>query len=137
MYKLLNAAFKWQLTHHSHNPLFFAYFVKPRIKLEHKTINCPHCGKIIPENILNGDSERKVVDLPGLWQPKKLQGRQKANWQIRVYAVTRVGQCWACDCFDHKFRGVQCKHIFAVQNWMSKAVSSVGYGRHTRNDELP
>jgi putative transposase len=30
------------------------------------------------------------------------------------YAVTRAGQSWVCDCPDHKYRQVECKHIHAV-----------------------
>jgi hypothetical protein len=30
------------------------------------------------------------------------------------YAVTMVGQRWSCDCPDHKYRQIQCKHIHAV-----------------------
>ena len=36
------------------------------------------------------------------------------------YSVTRVGQSWACDCFDHKYRGVKCKHIHAVEARISE-----------------
>jgi hypothetical protein len=27
--------------------------------------------------------------------------------------VTNFNGVWCCDCFDHRFRGVTCKHIFA------------------------
>jgi hypothetical protein len=36
------------------------------------------------------------------------------------YAVTRGGQDWVCDCPDHKYRQVECKHIHAVQTQISK-----------------
>jgi len=36
------------------------------------------------------------------------------------YSVTKAGQSWACDCFDHKFRGIKCKHIHAVESQASK-----------------
>ncbi|MGD0643573.1 MAG: hypothetical protein ABSA75_01560 [Candidatus Bathyarchaeia archaeon] len=28
--------------------------------LEHKVVNCPHCGKIIPDHVLKGESARKA-----------------------------------------------------------------------------
>jgi putative transposase len=31
------------------------------------------------------------------------------------YAVTKVDSEWVCECPDNKFRGVKCKHIFAVE----------------------
>jgi putative transposase len=31
------------------------------------------------------------------------------------YAVTKVNGTWLCECADNKFRGVKCKHIFAVE----------------------
>jgi len=31
------------------------------------------------------------------------------------YAVTMVDHDWICECPDNKFRGVKCKHIFAVE----------------------
>jgi hypothetical protein len=31
------------------------------------------------------------------------------------YSVTRAGQSWVCDCPDHKYRQVDCKHIHAVE----------------------
>ncbi|MGA2523799.1 MAG: SWIM zinc finger family protein [Candidatus Bathyarchaeia archaeon] len=36
------------------------------------------------------------------------------------YSVTRTGQSWACDCFDFKYRGLPCKHIFAVQKLLDE-----------------
>jgi rubredoxin len=36
------------------------------------------------------------------------------------YSVTKAGQNWACDCFDHKFRGVKGKHIHAVEARISE-----------------
>jgi hypothetical protein len=38
------------------------------------------------------------------------------------YSVTRAGQSWMCDCPDHKYRDIKCKHIFAVES----ALSGVG-----------
>jgi len=31
------------------------------------------------------------------------------------YLVSQVENCWSCECPDHRFRGVKCKHIFAVE----------------------
>jgi len=31
------------------------------------------------------------------------------------YAITKVDDEWICECPDNKFRGVKCKHIFAVE----------------------
>jgi len=30
------------------------------------------------------------------------------------YRVTKVGAEWACECLDHKLRGIMCKHAFAA-----------------------
>lgn len=35
------------------------------------------------------------------------------------YLVIRQGDAWGCECPDHKFRGVECKHIHAVKFWLS------------------
>ena len=32
------------------------------------------------------------------------------------YSVTMFQGKWTCDCFDHKFRGIKCKHIYAVES---------------------
>jgi transcription elongation factor Elf1 len=32
--------------------------------MEHKIVNCPHCGKIISNNILNGNYVRPAVTCP-------------------------------------------------------------------------
>ena len=32
------------------------------------------------------------------------------------YSVTLAGQSWICDCPDHKYRQVECKHIHAVKS---------------------
>lgn len=31
------------------------------------------------------------------------------------YLISRVENGWSCECPDHRFRGVKCKHIFAVE----------------------
>ena len=36
------------------------------------------------------------------------------------YSVSLFLGKWSCDCFDHKYRQVQCKHIHAVQAQISK-----------------
>ncbi len=33
------------------------------------------------------------------------------------YSIIRHYDGWKCSCPDHKFRGVECKHIFAVKYW--------------------
>ena len=38
--------------------------------MEQKIINCPHCGKIIPKNILNGDLKREIVNCPECGSPR-------------------------------------------------------------------
>jgi transposase-like protein len=35
------------------------------------------------------------------------------------YQVRRVNGEWHCECPDHQYRLVQCKHIYAVQFWLS------------------
>jgi hypothetical protein len=37
----------------------------------HEPINCPHCGKIIPEYVLKGESRRKTVTYPHFQLLKK------------------------------------------------------------------
>jgi hypothetical protein len=32
-----------------------------------------------------------------------------------IYHVHMSGLGWVCSCPDHKFRGVKCKHVFAVE----------------------
>jgi len=32
------------------------------------------------------------------------------------YSVTMFQGKWTCDCFDHKYRGKKCKHIYAVES---------------------
>jgi hypothetical protein len=36
------------------------------------------------------------------------------------YSVTRIGKTWACDCFDFKFRGHPCKHVYAILNFLDE-----------------
>ena len=31
------------------------------------------------------------------------------------YLISQVEDGWSCECLDHQFRGVKCKHIFAVE----------------------
>jgi len=40
------------------------------------------------------------------------------------YSVTLFQGKRTCDCFDHKFRGVKCKHIFAVESSMPKQTTN-------------
>jgi transposase-like protein len=35
------------------------------------------------------------------------------------YLVHKDGEDWSCECPDHQFRVVQCKHIYAVQLWLN------------------
>jgi transposase-like protein len=35
------------------------------------------------------------------------------------YQVRKVNGEWHCECLDHQYRLVQCKHIYAVQFWLS------------------
>jgi putative transposase len=44
------------------------------------------------------------------------------------YAVTMVDREWICECPDNKFRGVKCKHIFAVE--FSKSIRAEVAVRH-------
>jgi hypothetical protein len=36
------------------------------------------------------------------------------------YAVTNVGQSWVCDCPDYRFHKSNCKHIYAVLNFLDR-----------------
>jgi len=35
------------------------------------------------------------------------------------YSVTNFPGVWSCECFDQKFRGIKCKHIYAVESAIS------------------
>lgn len=35
------------------------------------------------------------------------------------YLVRREGESWSCECLDHQFRLVYCKHIYSTQLWLS------------------
>jgi SWIM zinc finger len=54
-------------------------------------------------------------------QPQDIEQINSSSYFVKSqtgksgYAVTRVGQSWSCDCPDHKYRDVQCKHIIAVE----------------------
>jgi hypothetical protein len=54
---------------------------------------------IAPENIVQMNSSSFFV--------KSQSGKSG-------YAVTKFGQSWTCDCPDHRYRQIQCKHIHAV-----------------------
>ena len=49
----------------------------------------------------------------------KLPG--KDVWMVQSQSDTGVkyevvdGDVWSCECEDHKYRGVECKHIYAVK----------------------
>ncbi len=45
-------------------PSFLCVFGRSLIKFEQKVINCPHCGKIISKDFLNGDYVRPEVTCP-------------------------------------------------------------------------
>lgn len=45
----------------------------------------------------------------------KLTYRVKSQTNGKYYHIETTDIGWKCDCPDHKFRGVKCKHIFAVE----------------------
>jgi putative transposase len=45
----------------------------------------------------------------------KFTYRVKSQTNGNYYHVKATDIGWKCDCSDHKFRGVKCKHIFAVE----------------------
>ena len=53
-------------------------------------------------------------------QPEDIEQVNKTSYFVRSqtgrggYSVTLFHGRWTCDCFDHKYRNVQCKHIHAV-----------------------
>ena len=61
-------------------PPFLRIFGRSRIKLEHKIINCPYCGKIISKDILNGNYVRPEVACPEC-------GSQRRNAQRKESAL--------------------------------------------------
>jgi len=61
--------------------------------------------KIAPEDIIEINSSSYFV---------------KSQSARGGYSVTRAGRNWTCDCPDHKYRQVECKHIHAVQAQLSK-----------------
>ncbi|MGA3111586.1 MAG: SWIM zinc finger family protein [Candidatus Bathyarchaeia archaeon] len=40
------------------------------------------------------------------------------------YSVTMFQGKWTCDCPDNRFRGVTCKHVYAVESALSGAGKS-------------
>jgi len=54
---------------------------------------------------------------------KKSQVRRldESNYEVRsqskkgIYYVSLIKNEWVCDCPDHRFRGIKCKHAFAVE----------------------
>jgi hypothetical protein len=45
----------------------------------------------------------------------KFTYRVKSQTNDKYYHVKTTDIGWKCDCADHKYRGVKCKHIFAVE----------------------
>ncbi|MGH9978938.1 MAG: SWIM zinc finger family protein [Nitrososphaeraceae archaeon] len=45
----------------------------------------------------------------------KLTYRVRSQTNGGYYHVRTTGIGWSCECADYKFRGVKCKHIFAVE----------------------
>lgn len=43
------------------------------------------------------------------------QYRVHSQTSKRTYDVIKVGENWTCNCTDHKFRKVCCKHIHAIE----------------------
>jgi hypothetical protein len=78
---------------HSHNPLFFG---RSRIKLEHKIINYPHCGKIISKDILNGNYVRPEVTCPECGSQRNCKDGKR---QTRLGKV----QCYLCSDCGYRF----------------------------------
>lgn len=43
----------------------------------------------------------------------------------KVYSVQQISGQWTCECPDHTYRGVECKHIIAVKTAISEGCSLV------------
>ena len=67
---------------------------------KHQQVNREESGRLLQENV------------------KRLNER---NYQVKsltrdeVYKILITSIGWACSCADHMFRGVKCKHIYAVE----------------------
>ena len=44
-----------------------------------------------------------------------IQYRVHSQTSKRTYDVIKIGEKWTCNCADHKFRKVYCKHIHAIE----------------------
>jgi len=49
------------------------------------------------------------------------------------YSVTNFRGKWTCDCPDHKFRQIECKHIIAVKGKLSATKSCIPESRFKLN----
>jgi transposase-like protein len=61
--------------------------------MKFKIINCPHCGKIIPEHILNGGSTRKTVTCPDCGSQRNCKDgtRNTTTGKIQLYLCHDCG----------------------------------------------
>ena len=66
-------------------------------------------GYIIPQNVRKINSQLYTV---------------KSETSDKQYIVNRVNGALACECPDHTYRHVKCKHIYAVE--IIKATSTHG-----------
>jgi transposase-like protein len=60
----------------------------------YKPFNCPYCGKLIPEHILNGDLKRKPVACPecGSINNCKAGKRKTKDGRIQSYLCKDCGR---------------------------------------------
>jgi len=57
-------------------------------------------------------------------QPKDIEQINPSTFYVQSqsgkggYSVTMFQGIWSCECFDHKYRGVKCKHILAIESFI-------------------
>ena len=61
--------------------------------LEYKIVNCPHCGRIIPQHILNGELTRKKVSCPECGSQSSFRDgkRSTRDGKIQRYLCKKCG----------------------------------------------
>ena len=67
---------------------------------KHQQVNREESGRLLQHNV------KRIND-------KNYQVKSSTHNEVYKILVTSIG--WVCSCADHMFRGVKCKHIYAVE----------------------